>query len=229
MPGPPLCCSGSCRASPCSRAPPAWLGLGPSAAVLLERSQESHPLPHPLPRPRCPSRSLPSPRTGAGGHPPRLDPLPGTESHPLPRGFGSAGAQCFAAPALAHPAMPGQTPQNLPPTSPWDVPLGCIVHQRGGTGDTVLSRGSERWEGARTPADAPGGSPGPVQGSDLVWRGVLRWHLCLLTPPATFSSGSWQALGPWAGSPGFLSPGLVGARWARSALPAQRAGVLPVL
>lgn len=140
---------------------PGWIWLLP------ERSCESRPLPCPLQRLHWPGHSLPSLPMGASSHPPCLDPLTGSKSHPLPCGFGSTGAQCFMAPTLGCLCKPHKTSLHVP----LEQALGCIVHQGWGTWDLVLSRGSEHRQGACTLVDASGGSPGWGPGSDsgMVW------------------------------------------------------------
>lgn len=214
VPGPALCCSGSCRAFLCRRTPPAWLGLGPSAALLLERSRESCPLPYPFPRPCCPGHSLPSSPTGAGGHPLALT-LSLEASYIL-------SLVASALPGLsASLLLPSPTLQYLGKSHKPSLPCPAGDTGVGGQG-TVLSRGSEHWEGAHTPADAPGGSPGPAQGSNLGMAGGTKVASLLAHSPS--HPLLWILASSWAGCPGFLSLGLVGARWMHSTLPAQWAG-----
>lgn len=137
--------------------------------------------------------------------------------------------------SLVASALPGLSASLLLPSptlqylgKPHKPSLPCPAGDTGGGGQgTVLSRGSEHWEGAHTLSDAPGGSPGPVQGSNLGMAGGTKVASLLAHSPS--HPLLWVLASSWAGCPGFLSLGLVRARWMHSTLPAQWAGVLPVL
>lgn len=159
----------------------AWLGPGPSTTVLPKNSLS--PVLCFIPsQGRAAPAACPSLPQG-GGRPLRLDPRPGSESRPLPCAFGPAGLS-VAVPALSLLQSLCKPHQRSLPCPPGPCPW--------------WDRGQRAEQGAGAPgrcpypAHASGGSPAQCRAVIRVCRGLLRWHLCLPTVPATF---------PWVQSP----------------------------